>query len=304
MMRHRVFAGTAAAALGLALAIGGANAQETIVLHGASQFNEEHAFTRAMTRFQELVQEYYDGPVEFVMHLNSELGLEKQYFEYMSQGTSVDYAIVSPAHMSTFSQAAPFIDAPFLFRDLDHWNAVLESRPAQADRRRARGARGRAADRLCRRRHAQHLLEHRGEQPRGDPGPEDPRAGRADLELDLRGDRHVADRDRLQRGLQRDPEQRHQRRRERGGRRRADEVLRGRAEPRHDPARDHDPAAVLLQGDLRSPARGPAGGDPARRQGSGRLRPRDRIPRRMPPSSRRWRARGCSSASPSRGATR
>ena len=80
-----------------------------------------------MTRFQELVQQYYDGPVEFVMHLNSELGLEKQYFEYMSQGTSVDYAIVSPAHMSTFSQAAPFIDAPFLFRDLDHWNAVLEA---------------------------------------------------------------------------------------------------------------------------------------------------------------------------------
>ena len=46
----------------------------------------------------------------------------------MSQGSSVDYAIVSPAHMSTFSRAAPpFIDAPFLFRDLDHWNAVLEA---------------------------------------------------------------------------------------------------------------------------------------------------------------------------------
>src|SRR5688572_21049361 len=127
MRLHRVFAGTAAAALGLALASAGSNAQETITLHGASQFNEDHAFTKAMTRFQELVQEYYDGPVEFVMHLNSELGLEKQYFEYMSQGTSVDYAIVSPAHMSTFSQAAPFIDAPFLFRDLDHWNAVLEA---------------------------------------------------------------------------------------------------------------------------------------------------------------------------------
>ncbi|MGH6914538.1 MAG: TRAP transporter substrate-binding protein, partial [Geminicoccales bacterium] len=127
MRPHKVFAGAAAAAFGLALASGGAQAQETIVLHGASQFNEDHAFTKAMTRFQELVQEYYDGNVEFVMHMNSELGLEKQYFEYMSQGTSVDYAIVSPAHMSTFSQAAPFIDAPFLFRDLDHWNAVLES---------------------------------------------------------------------------------------------------------------------------------------------------------------------------------
>jgi tripartite ATP-independent transporter DctP family solute receptor len=127
MRPHTVIAGAAAAVFGLALATGGANAQETITLHGASQFNEDHAFTKAMTKFQELVQEYYDGNVEFVMHMNSELGLEKQYFEYMSQGTSVDYAIVSPAHMSTFSQAAPFIDAPFLFRDLDHWNAVLES---------------------------------------------------------------------------------------------------------------------------------------------------------------------------------
>ena len=45
----------------------------------------------------------------------------------MNQGISVDYAIVSPAHMSTFSKAAPFIDAPFLFRDLDHWNKVLDA---------------------------------------------------------------------------------------------------------------------------------------------------------------------------------
>jgi TRAP-type C4-dicarboxylate transport system substrate-binding protein len=44
----------------------------------------------------------------------------------MSQGRAVDFAIVSPAHMSTFSKAAPFIDAPFLFRDLAHWNKVLD----------------------------------------------------------------------------------------------------------------------------------------------------------------------------------
>lgn len=127
MRWHGFFAGGAIAALGLALAIGGANAQDKITLHGASQFDEDHAFTRTMIRFQELVDEYYDGEVEFVMHLNSELGLEKQYFEYMSQGSSVDYAIVSPAHMSTYSQAAPFIDAPFLFRDVAHWNAVIEA---------------------------------------------------------------------------------------------------------------------------------------------------------------------------------
>jgi TRAP-type C4-dicarboxylate transport system substrate-binding protein len=61
-----------------------------------------------------------------VLHKNSSLGLEKDYFAYMSQGKAVDYAIVSPAHMSTFSRAAPFIDAPFLFRDLAHWNKVLD----------------------------------------------------------------------------------------------------------------------------------------------------------------------------------
>jgi TRAP-type C4-dicarboxylate transport system substrate-binding protein len=44
----------------------------------------------------------------------------------MNQGKAVDYAIVSPAHMSTFSRAAPFIDAPFIFRDLAHWNQVLD----------------------------------------------------------------------------------------------------------------------------------------------------------------------------------
>jgi tripartite ATP-independent transporter DctP family solute receptor len=97
-------------------------------LHGASQFNDDHAFTKAMVKFEELMKKYSGGKsVNFVLHKNSELGLEKQYFEYMAQGKAVDYAIVSPAHMSTFSKAAPFIDAPFLFRDLAHWNKVLDA---------------------------------------------------------------------------------------------------------------------------------------------------------------------------------
>jgi tripartite ATP-independent transporter DctP family solute receptor len=98
-----------------------------LTLHGASQFNDEHAFTKALVRFEELVKKYSGRPVTFVLHKNSELGLEKDYFAYMNQGKAVDYAIVSPAHMSTFSKAAPFIDAPFLFRDLAHWNKVLDA---------------------------------------------------------------------------------------------------------------------------------------------------------------------------------
>ncbi len=98
-----------------------------LTLHGASQFNDDHAFTKALVRFQELVDKYSGKKSNWVLHKNSELGLEKQYFEYMAQGKAVDYAIVSPAHMSTFSKAAPFIDAPFLFRDLAHWNKVLDA---------------------------------------------------------------------------------------------------------------------------------------------------------------------------------
>jgi tripartite ATP-independent transporter DctP family solute receptor len=114
----------------IAVAIGtlfaaGAQAQQT--MHGASQFNDDHAFTKALVRFQELVDKYSGKKTTWVLHKNSELGLEKQYFEYMAQGKAVDYAIVSPAHMSTFSKAAPFIDAPFLFRDLAHWNKVLDA---------------------------------------------------------------------------------------------------------------------------------------------------------------------------------
>jgi tripartite ATP-independent transporter DctP family solute receptor len=102
-------------------------AQQVITLNGAVQFNDDHAFTKSLVKFEELVKKYYGKPINFVLHKNSSLGLEKQYFEYMAQGKAVDYAIVSPAHMSTFSKAAPFIDAPFLFSNLAHWNKVLDA---------------------------------------------------------------------------------------------------------------------------------------------------------------------------------
>ena len=129
MGRRSVFAALgAAAALAAAYVSTTVPARaQTITLNGAVQFNDEHAFTKALVRFEELVKKYYGKPINFVLHKNSSLGLEKQYFEYMAQGKAVDYGIVSPAHMSTFSRAAPFIDAPFLFRDLDHWNKVLDA---------------------------------------------------------------------------------------------------------------------------------------------------------------------------------
>ena len=70
-------------------------------------------------------------------------------------------------------------------------------RRAQARRRRDREKGRRHADRLCRRRRAQHLRQQAGGLAGRDQGPQGARAGRADLVEDLRGDRHVADGDRL-----------------------------------------------------------------------------------------------------------
>ena len=102
---------------------------EIIVLHGASQFDDNHAYTKALKRFSELVNEYYSGPerLEFVLHKNSELGTEKEYFSYMNIGAVVDFAITSPSHGSTFSRMITIMDVPFLFEDTEHYLAAMES---------------------------------------------------------------------------------------------------------------------------------------------------------------------------------
>ncbi len=98
-------------------------------LVGASQFDEKHPFTRLMRKFEELVPLYYVGTdtIEFEMHLNSELGLEKDYFNYMAQGISVDYAVASPAHMSTYSKWATLYDPPGLWRSAMHMSKAIDS---------------------------------------------------------------------------------------------------------------------------------------------------------------------------------
>ena len=63
LLRGLIVAGLAAS--------GHVAAQQVITLHGASMFNDEHTFTRALVKFEELVKQYYGKPVNFVMHKNS-----------------------------------------------------------------------------------------------------------------------------------------------------------------------------------------------------------------------------------------
>ncbi len=117
--------------LALATVMGAASVStasaDSVTLRGASMFDENHAFTKTMVKFSELVGEYYDGDVEFDLRLNGELGVEKDYVNFLQQGVAIDYTIMAPSNMAKFAPSIPLMDMPFLFRDLDHWNKVLSS---------------------------------------------------------------------------------------------------------------------------------------------------------------------------------
>ena len=98
-----------------------------ITLRGASLFDENHAYTKTLREFERIIGKEYDGDIEFEMHLNGELGDESDFVTFLQQGVAIDYAIMAPSNMAVFAPAIPLMDMPFLFRDLDHWNAVLSS---------------------------------------------------------------------------------------------------------------------------------------------------------------------------------
>jgi TRAP-type C4-dicarboxylate transport system substrate-binding protein len=98
---------------------------QTINLRGASEFDDQRSFNQNMLKLEEETKRCYGKPVNFVLHRSGELGREKDFVNYMTQGLSVDYAVFAPSHAATFSKMVTIMDMPFLFRDVDHWNKVL-----------------------------------------------------------------------------------------------------------------------------------------------------------------------------------
>lgn len=90
---------------------------------------EGHVFWQAVVKFRDLLKEYYKGPVpvEVDLHHSGTLGTEKDSIEYMIQGTAIDFYIISPAWIATWDKTAPFIDAPFIFKSVSHWEKSLEA---------------------------------------------------------------------------------------------------------------------------------------------------------------------------------
>lgn len=98
-----------------------------VKLIGATDLPQDYSNYRALVYFGEKLKEYYDGPVEIEVHHSGDLGNQKDFFEFMMQGISVDFALVAPAHMATWDKRASIMDPPFLWRNLDHWEKGLSS---------------------------------------------------------------------------------------------------------------------------------------------------------------------------------
>ncbi|MEP3275692.1 MAG: TRAP transporter substrate-binding protein [Stappiaceae bacterium] len=98
-----------------------------LTLRGASLFDNDHAYSKTLIRLGELVNEHSGKEIEFDLRGNSELGIEPDYVNFLSQGVAIDYAIIAPSNLAKFAPSLPLMDMPFVFRDLDHWNAVLSS---------------------------------------------------------------------------------------------------------------------------------------------------------------------------------
>ena len=123
--KRKTLAGALALAVGMATALP-ALAQD-VTLRGASMFDDNHAFTKTMREFARLVDAKAPGAATFDLRLNGELGVEKDYVNFLQQGVAIDYTIMAPSNMAKFAPAIPLMDMPFLFRDLAHWNTVLAS---------------------------------------------------------------------------------------------------------------------------------------------------------------------------------
>lgn len=123
--KRKALTGAMALVVGLATAM--PVVAQDITLRGASLFDEEHAYTRTLREFEKIVTAKYDGSIAFDIRLNGELGDESDFVTFLQQGVAIDYAIMAPSNMAVFAPSIPLMDMPFLFRDLDHWNAVLSS---------------------------------------------------------------------------------------------------------------------------------------------------------------------------------
>lgn len=86
---------------------------------------EDTAYQLGAERLRDLLAEKTDGDITMTIMGNSVLGHETEMFEQQMAG-ALDMSIVSPGLITDFSPTANVFTIPFLYRDVDHWQKVLD----------------------------------------------------------------------------------------------------------------------------------------------------------------------------------
>jgi len=132
-MRRRVDAASLVIAVVVAMSflsgsLTDAEAGQSIKLIGHTMLPKEHVYFRTVQKFADLVDQYYKGPIkiEWDLHHSGDIGTEKDALEYMLQAWHrLRHHL--PAWVANWDKTATFMDAPFIFKSVDHWNKSLEA---------------------------------------------------------------------------------------------------------------------------------------------------------------------------------
>lgn len=102
--------------------------KKTVSINAASMFDKDHPFTQTYYKFGELVNKYQDEvTIDVKVSLNKAMGVEPDFLRFMSQGESVDMAIIAPGNLAQRVPDIAIVDMPLMFKDLAHRNRVLAS---------------------------------------------------------------------------------------------------------------------------------------------------------------------------------
>ena len=107
-----------------------AKGDDTYVIKVGHIAPEDHAFTKGLEEFTAAVEEATDGRVTFEVFGNGALGGEVEVAEQVQLG-ALDMTLVTGGPVGNFVADFSVLEMPFLFRDIDHVYATLDSEIGQ-----------------------------------------------------------------------------------------------------------------------------------------------------------------------------
>lgn len=124
-MRLTSFLHTAMVGIACLVGIASASAQQPKVLNLAFVGRATAPEGIAMTAFAEEIKTKTNGRIEIRLHPGGALGGDREVLEGLQIGT-VDLTVPSTSIIANFVPEVQVFDIPFLFRDFDHAQAVLD----------------------------------------------------------------------------------------------------------------------------------------------------------------------------------